>query len=222
MTTKPKWKLGDLPVTEEKRPANAWGGASRSKQTSVSLLRLIQNARADAAAESIDDWFFTPQSDDVSPYLFAKTVAETFLEEVQKTADLEIALSPPLFTKKICAAITAYVYYEQIGRQVGVPRELQKSPRGWTAQTHAIWQDYLESVYFTNSFFERFWRRLPPTLLEEAYPQIRGYLQSIFPYFIKYDETLLVDHALIARNSEGEYVDPADADVEEQEEHPYD
>ena len=52
---------------------------------------------------------------------------------------------------------------------------------------------------------------------------MRDYLQSILPYFIKYDETLLGDHGLIAVNSEGEYVDPAEVDDEEMDTaHPYD
>jgi len=208
MTTKQKWKLVDISASEKAQTS------ARSKPIIVPLQRWLQNAKIHATAETMDEWFFTPQSDDVSPYDFAITLAETFLEEVAKT-DLELAVSPSLFIHKICAATTAYVFYDQKGKQVGAPRALQKPPRGWTTQTHVIWQDYLQLLYFNHSFFDRFWLNFPPAIWEESYPSIRHYLQSILPYFIRFNETLLVDHELIARNSEGEYVDPADADAEE-------
>lgn len=208
MTTKQKWRIVDISASEQKSTS------VRSKPVIAPLQRSLQNAKIHATAETIEEWFFTPQSDDVSPYDFAITLAETFLEEMSKT-DLELAVSPTLFIKKICAATTAYVHYDQMGKQVSAPRTLQKPPRGWTAQTHVIWQDYVQSMYLNHSFFDRLWLKFPSAIWEESYPSIRHYLQGILPYFIRYDETLLVDHELIARNSEGEYVDPADADAEE-------
>lgn len=216
---KRKWKLVDISAAAPTaKPSGAWGTRPPPKPSSTIV---IKRFCAVNIPEIMDDWFYSRRQDDVSPHIFAVALAENFAKEVRQT-DLEIVLSPNVFTKKICAAVTAYAHYDYFEhKQIGAPRGMQKAPKGWTKQTLNIWHDYLQSVYFHDGFFERFWRELPTAIWEEEYMHIRVYLQSILPYFIKYDESLLVDHSLIAVNSEGEYVDPADADVEEDESHPY-
>lgn len=207
---KVKWCLVDISESPTKK-MGAWG----AKPQSTTKQTVVRYTGSNKISESMTDWFFTEHEDEVSPYIFTRTFAENFLKELQKT-DFEAIYSPSVFTKKMYAAVTAHVYfdyYEQ--KQAGVPSNLQKVPKGWTNQTQAIWYDFVHTRYLDDHFFDRFWHNLSLSNWEESYPYIRNYLQSILPYYIKYDNNLLVDHALIAVNSEGEYVDPLEADIED-------
>jgi hypothetical protein len=213
---KRKWRIVDIsePMQPKPKPLGAWGAKPAPKPQIISQRR---GGTQNKIGEQMDNWFYTSFEDDVSPFVFTTVVADNFLKEMQDNR-LELVHIPSAFIKKVCTAVSAYVYYDYFEQKtVGVPRNIQKVPKGWTNQTENIWFDFIQSRFLNDTFFDRFWHALPPTIWEEGYPRIRDYLQSILPYFLKFDNELLIEHELIAVNSDGEFVDPAEADFYEEE-----
>jgi hypothetical protein len=209
LPTKRKYKLVD--ISEPQKPAKkAWG--SERPPTIVPWRR--QNNHN----EVINDWFYSRWEDNISPYMFAHEVAGRFEDFLKKT-DLELYSGSARFRNSLFSAVCTVAYNDWYKhKHVGAPKGLQPLPKGWSSQTIMIWQDFIQSFYLTDRFFEQFWHNIPAGLWEVEFENIRNYLQSILVFYIKYDNELLKENELIAVISEGEWVDPIEADINEHEE----
>lgn len=205
---KPRMRLV-LVDTSDKKPPNAWG---KEKKQTLGPRRIFGNKRE----EETNDWFFIPREDTMSPFLFGCAVTEAFADSLKKH-HLELCVDFKTFRKSLFSAICS-CRYNGFARS-GLPRTLPKPPKGWNSPTEEIWQDFLQWFCFNHEFWETFWHPFPKSIWEEGEHNLRNYVQSILPYYVKRDKELLLYNELIAVNSDGTFVDPLEAEYDEEEEH---
>lgn len=141
-------------------------------------------------------------------------LAEEFAYQVEGMG-LSLSLDFKEFRLRICEA-TCTMYRAAIERkQMVFPSRIPNAPRGWNEDTERIWEDYITNFHLGYDFWSAFWHTIDVGGWESDISNFRTLIQSILPFYIHREIGLLEDKGLIAKNSEGEYVNPEDDDAYE-------
>ncbi len=164
----------------------------------------------------ITDWFTTPSRYDVAPIDYVSIAVEQFLEDCQRLG-LCLCIGKGQFHRAICKVICQMYEFrneEDMYTRLESLRKIPK-PQNWKAEYEMQWIDYLDYNYFDSLYWERFWKTIPESKLDNDVRFWRRELETRMPRFIARDLEALVDEGILYEDDEGNIVSQTE-DVPEQ------
>lgn len=162
------------------------------------------------SAEEVNNWFYTPWRDGISP---ANTAVHLFYEftAAVKKHKLAIAAHDNRFMDILCEAFCTLYDAEKTYGDVRGPVKRPEYIKDWNDELEYIWSDYLASRVLHEEFWNMFWHKIYAADWEISLPRWRAFLQSALPFYIHRDIGLLVAEGLVFEDEEGNILNSEEA-----------
>ena len=167
-------------------------------------------------SERITRWFHSRNSDDMSPSTSVFAVMNKFANDVEQKG-LNLTETNQRFYNLLCEATCALYRAQREGKRVVFTRRVRNPPPGWTKPIESMWMDHLETMIFSDTYWENFWRSIgkEEAIWEYAVPDWRNYMQFVMLNCVQRDMYLLEDEGLIAKTDDGDFVKAEEYDPPE-------
>jgi len=156
-------------------------------------------------SSNITNWFHNFGTDDMTPALSVRYVADMFLD-VLKTKGMTISIPEKQFRKALCEATCSLKLATLQNRILSDPLRTFPKPPKWNRDLEVLWNDWLNSRMLTYDFWISFWNRVRVSVWEDTLPTWRSTLQTILPFYIQRDTSFLVSEGLIVEEDDGVFV----------------